>query len=312
MTLKSKDFSMHLSHELIKLFGEPYQSSIATVRRFAKGNLRVYVNYEREREAVMLTGEVPVGGVTLPRNDVMTFIEEIQRASVFAYAFRMRKTGSNLSVFPVIKANLLLAGAPDGEKISAVIDTINEIFLDLEKIEIIMVKYKKKEVGHPEIKRIWEKARKTKDLNRKGTLLEELFVQLIQSDGNFILCERNVRTKSEEIDIVIQPGITSPFWSRVPSPLILLECKNWKNKVGVKEVRDFAGKIENRPILLCRIGFLIALSGFTSNVEKELVGYRARDFVLATITGSEVEELIRSKGLISDLLQKKLINAGFR
>jgi len=55
MTFDLKDFSMHLSYKLIKKFGEPYQSSITNVRRFARKNLRVYVDYERERDEVDIT-----------------------------------------------------------------------------------------------------------------------------------------------------------------------------------------------------------------------------------------------------------------
>lgn len=312
MTFDSKDFSMHLSYELMRLFDEPYQSSITTVRRFAKENLRVYVYYERERDVVVLTGEVPIGGLTLSQNDAMAFMEELKNVCRVAETFRIAKIGKTLRIHPVIEVGYHLEGIPDDKRIPAVISEINNFFSWLKKIENTMITYRKKEVGYPGIMRIWEEAKKTNDPNRKGKLLEDLFVQLIQIDDNLNLCERNVRTKSEEIDIVVQSSISSPFWSKVSSPLILLECKNWKDKVGVKEVRDFAGKIENRPRLLCRIGFLIALSGFTSDVEEELVGYRARDFIIGTITGSEVEDLIRSKGLVSDLFQKKLLDAGFR
>jgi len=313
MTFNLKDFSLHLSYELIKSFGEPYQSSITTVRRFDKEDLRVYVEYERERDAVHMIGEVPIGGLTLLPNDAIAFIEEMNQIGWgLVSTFRIFTTGKSLTIYPVMDFSVPLEGYPDDIRIPEVIELVKRAFSELNDIKRVMMEYGKKEVGYAEISRIWEKAKKTDDPNRKGKLLEELFIQLIQIDGSFILCECNVKTESEEIDIVIQPSTSSPFWSRVSPPLILLECKNWKAKIGSKEVRDFAGKIENRPRLLCRIGFLIATSGFTSGAEKELVGYRARDFVLATITGSQIEELIQSKRKISDLLQRRLFDAGFR
>ena len=311
MTSDSKDFSMHLSYELIRSFGEPYQSSMMTVRRFARKNLRIYVNYERERDNVGITGLVAIGGVTLRPNEALAFIKDVNQIP-FARPFIIETTGKNLTLFPRIALTLLFEGFSRDQRIPLIIKDVEKTFSDLEKIEKIMNKYKAKEVGYPEVERIWKETRKTSDPNRKGKLLEKLFIQLIQIDGSFVLYEHNVKTKSEEIDIVIQPGTISPFWSRVSSPLILLECKNWKDKVRAKDVRDFAGKIENRPRLLCRIGFLIALSGFTKGAREELLGYRARDFVLATITGSQVQDLIQSKAKISDLLQKRLIDAGFR
>ncbi len=312
MSFALKDFSMYLSHELIQSFGEPYQSSITTVRRFTKDNRRVFVNYELERNSVNIHGMVPIGGVALSRNDALAFIEEIQRECPDVRTFRMSPVENNLSIFPVIEFSIGLEGTPDDTKLSEVIKHVERAFSELSTVENVLKKYKKKEVGYPEIKRIWEEAKGATDPDRKGKLFEKLFVRLLQIDGNFIVCEHNVKTKSEEIDIVIQSNVSSPFWSGVMSPLILLECKNWKDKVGAKEVRDFAGKIENRPKLLCRIGFLVALSGFTSDAEDELLGYRARDFVLATVTGGQVKALIKKKELISDLLQKELLAAGFR
>ena len=312
ISFEAKDFSMHLSHELIKLFGEPYQSSIRTVRRFARGNLRVYVQYEREMDTVNFVGLVPIGLLALGIEDAFDFIGEVEENCELLNTFTIDKTGDILNIIPEINISFLLKGVPSDKRIPQIIEIINEIFSHLEKIEKTMAKYGKKAVGFKEINQIWEEAKKTDDSNKKGKLLEELFCHLIRIDGNLVLVERNLRTKSEEIDIVLQTGVSSPFWSRVASPLILMECKNWKDKVGVKEVRDFVGKIENRPRLICQVGFLIALSGFTKAVEEELVGYRGRDFLLATITGSDIESLLKSKTLISNLLRKKLVAAGFR
>jgi hypothetical protein len=57
---------------------------------------------------------------------------------------------------------------------------------------------------------------------------------------------------------------------------------------------------------------LISVSGFTDDAEKELIGYRASDFVLATTTAQHIEELIGKRRRISDLLRERLIEAGFR
>lgn len=314
-----KDFSLYLNSELIKLFGEPFTSSAATVIRFAKKNTAFCVDYVREGDYVDVEGFVMGGGITLQPNDAIAFIEEANRIShrlPNVNTFRITRFGSNLGVFPVINFGVVYSPDQTREKrISTLIKRVGEMISNLEKLEDIIVTYRTKEVGYSEIEQVWQQAKTTGDRNTKGKLLEKLFVGLIQMDGGFMIHECRVRTRSEEIDIVIKPGqekYVDPFWFRISSPLILLECKNWKDKVGAREIRDFAGKIENRPRLLCRIGFLIAMSGFTSEAEEELVGFRSRDFILATVTGDQVEALIRSKKKISELLQKRLIDAGFR
>jgi hypothetical protein len=314
MSSELKDFSMYLSNELMRLFGDPYQSSITAVRRFEKGNLRVYVDYERERDEVNIHGLAAIGGVTLMPNDALAFIEEIQKTSGLASTYRIDLVGKNINIFPMIDF-----GAPLGsrrstaeKKIQRVVYLVKMVFSDLEKIEEIVIRYRKKEVGYPEVEQIWQEALKSTDTNEKGKLLEQVFVRLFQLDGSFVVVEHNVRTETEEIDIVVQPDTSSPFWSRVSPPMLLLECKNWKDKIGTPELQVFATKIENRPKLLCRIGYLISISGFTDDAEKELIGYRARDFVLATITADHIKELVEKRTRISDLLKERLIEAGFR
>jgi hypothetical protein len=298
----------------MRVFGDPYQSSITFVRRFAKGNLRVYVDYERERDVVNIEGLAAIGGVTLMPDDALAFIREIEKTSSVAGTYRIDFVGKNISVFPVIDFNayLGLRRRRAIEKIQRVVSLVKTVFSDLEKIEEIMVRYKKKEVGYPEVEQIWQEALKSTDTNEKGKLLEQVFVKLFQLDGSFVVVEHNVRTETEQIDIVVQPDTSSPFWSKVSPPMLLLECKNWKDKIGTKELQVFATKIENRPKILCRIGYLISISGFTDDAEKELIGYRARDFVLATITADHIKELIEKRMRISDLLKERLIEAGFR
>jgi hypothetical protein len=307
----NKDFSMYLSHELIKSFGLPYQSSITTVKRFIRDDLRICLDYKIVSDSVDITGVVPIGGVTLSKNDAIDFFKEINEL-VWAVLYSVSTVGNNVSIIPYIDFTLHVGLYEGDKKAKSIIEIVNSVFSELAKIKTIILKYKEKEVGYPKIEQIWEEANKTTNTIKKGKLLEQLFVQLIQIDGSFMICEKNVKTKSEEIDIVLQPDTTSPFWSRISPPMILLECKNWKDKVGAKEVRDFAGKIENRPKILCRIGFFVAIVGFTKGAEEELIGYRARDFILATITGNQIEELIKTKRSISELLQRRLINAGFR
>jgi len=93
------------------------------------------------------------------------------------------------------------------------------------------------------------------DPNEKGAVLEEVMLRLFrQIDG--WRCRRDVRTRTEQIDISILNESVDPLW-RQEGPLLLAECKNWSDKCGKNELVEFLEKIRNRRGR-CRLGFLIS------------------------------------------------------
>lgn len=78
------------------------------------------------------------------------------------------------------------------------------------------------------------------------------------------------------------------------SPIIVIECKNWSSKVGPDEIKQLAMKLQNRPGIWKKVGFMMAVSGLTKGAETELIGYRSQNFVIGTISGKEIEYLIKT------------------
>jgi hypothetical protein len=150
MSTELKDFSMYLSSELMRFFGDPYQSSITAVRRFEKEHLRVYVDYERERDEVNVQGLVAIGGVTLTPDDALAFIKEIEDRSILTRTYRIDFVGNNINIFPIIEfsASLGFTKGTVEKKTQKVVQLVKKVFSDLEKIEGIMSGYKKNEVGY--------------------------------------------------------------------------------------------------------------------------------------------------------------------
>lgn len=135
---------------------------------------------------------------------------------------------------------------------------------------------------------------------------------IIGRDENLAVVEKNVRTGSEEIDIVLENLGSSVFYSQLRSPLILLECKNWTSKIGAKEIRDFAQKVQNRPRVLCSIGILVTTSKLTRDAKDELLGYRGKDFLIVVLDRTDIETLI-NKGLrLGEFLKNAFRKAGLR
>lgn len=68
----------------------------------------------------------------------------------------------------------------------------------------------------------------------KGTSLELLMEALFTQVPGFVVYQRNVRTETEEIDLVLVNDSPDPIYSRDGS-IILVECKNWTGRPGRPE-----------------------------------------------------------------------------
>ncbi len=67
----------------------------------------------------------------------------------------------------------------------------------------------------------------------RGDALESLVDAIVRTEEPELqVIEKNLRTREEEIDLVLANGLRDPFWQSLSSPLILVECKNWSKKAG--------------------------------------------------------------------------------
>lgn len=145
----------------------------------------------------------------------------------------------------------------------------------------------------PEIMSRWTALAGEQDANRKGRLLEELFVLLVRSIDGFQHASTRRKSEDEEIDIVIRNESRDPLWSK-ESPYFLVECKNWSKPVDPKEYNHFKSKLENR-FDRATLGFFVAASGFT----RDFHSTRQRDgkgqILIICIGPADLEELVTSK-----------------
>ena len=96
---------------------------------------------------------------------------------------------------------------------------------------------------------------------KKGNLLEilcEHFYNKMGYDTNSNGAHRNGTRGDGGIDISARKG----------SSRLMIECKNWSKKIGVKTVRQFIGAMDKCPKTYR--GNLVACSGFTSGCNLEL------------------------------------------
>jgi DNA-binding NarL/FixJ family response regulator len=160
-----------------------------------------------------------------------------------------------------------------------------------------------------ELVSLWEAVQSEQHNQRKGALLEELLLVLWRSIPGFEETLRNVRSPSEEIDLVVVNKSTDEFWRR-ESNLFVVECKNWSTKVDPKELIHFISKIQSRSGR-CHLGFFVAPGGFTTPAKEELAKHALANWLIVTLEKADLDALVLAKGpeARNKVLQAQVVRA---
>ena len=144
-----------------------------------------------------------------------------------------------------------------------------------------------------EIRALWSAVRTEADRNRKGRILEDLMVLLFRTIPGFTDVDTRRKGPEEEIDILIRNESAEPFWARDGSQYILVECKNWSKPAGPTELVVFRDKMLNRGGR-CRLGFFIAVGGFTEGFSTRTATYRKDDLLVVQVGPAGIDELVKA------------------
>lgn len=136
----------------------------------------------------------------------------------------------------------------------------------------------------------------------KGDALEGLMVSLFSSVPGFSIVQ-NVRTETEEIDLVIENNATEPPFCR-ESSLILVECKNWQSKAGKDEYVLLRQKAENRRGR-CEVAFLVSWNGVAKTVGQEMLRSSTDRLLVVCLDGRMIRAAIE-QGDFLELLRSSL------
>lgn len=143
------------------------------------------------------------------------------------------------------------------------------------------------------LRELWKEVRTTSDANRKGALLEELLLLLFKSIPGFEKAEARRQNKDEEIDLTIPNESKDPFWAHERSSYFLGECKNWSKPVGPDELDRLRAKVKRRHGR-CRLGFFIAVGGFTAGFNSHLLAMRESDELIVPLGPDDVARLVEA------------------
>jgi ActR/RegA family two-component response regulator len=143
----------------------------------------------------------------------------------------------------------------------------------------------------------WASTQGEADPHRRGRLLEELMKRLFQGIPGFARVEARVRSRTGEIDLVLENHSPDPFWFHF-GPFLIVECKSWTAKVGSPEVHALRGKMVAYGGR-AGVALLVAPGGFTSAAEPAtregrvhtLIGLIGREELVALVEAGPVRRL---------------------
>jgi hypothetical protein len=141
----------------------------------------------------------------------------------------------------------------------------------------------------------------------KGQALEVLTGALFGCVTGFSLQDSNVKTETEEIDLVIFNASDDPRLRREQA-IILVECKNWTSRCGKSEFVEFKEKMENRKGR-CSLGFLVSWNGFADTVTKEMLRGSREHLLVVPIDGARIRSVLGEGSSIEQMILSAWDNA---
>ncbi|WP_243834087.1 hypothetical protein [Curtobacterium sp. PhB190] len=135
----------------------------------------------------------------------------------------------------------------------------------------------------------------------KGRRLEMLLAFLFSQVRDLKVIERNYRTETEEIDLVLQVDNFSPrVWQRPGIPFILVEAKNRVDKASQQVMSVLLSKLQTKRGT-SRIAFLVSLAGFTDDARMQELRFSTQDICVVMIGREELQNLIHADDLDDEL-----------
>lgn len=130
----------------------------------------------------------------------------------------------------------------------------------------------------------------------KGRRLEALLAVLFSQIADLRVVERNFRTETQEIDLVLQIDNFSPRIWQHSGPLMLVEAKNTAERTPQHVVSLFIHKIRTKRGS-CKVGLLISTAGFTTDAELEELRISESDNCVVMLDGDKLLKLIQTADL---------------
>ncbi len=163
------------------------------------------------------------------------------------------------------------------------------------------------EIDRSSLAQAWERVRTVEDSTEKGETLEDLAVELLSGIPLLEFAERRVLTLTGEIDAVFSvtaaPGTLCQEWGG----LLLVECRNRREKFDVGAVGKFAQILRDRH---AKVGIVFSMARLTGKAGRDARALVAHEYLtsrrlIIVLDENDIDRVISRGGNLYDLLRER-------
>ncbi len=147
------------------------------------------------------------------------------------------------------------------------------------------------------LRALWKGALEAPEKNARGKALEDFAVAFF--GDAFTVSERNSRTDTEELDLVLERSpSTNPRFGK--AAYLFVECKNWQTQpVEQATISQLYAKLDMRNL---KQGFVLATSRFTTDAAQQARYAASKDVEIVLLDGHTIADFLDGLRPVSDLL----------
>lgn len=126
--------------------------------------------------------------------------------------------------------------------------------------------------------------------DQKGKRFEALVAFLLSQVEGFSIFERNYKTSTEEIDVIIQRrGIDSRVWSLTNAPFLLAEAKNHADGISQHMFSTFRVKMQTKRSTV-RIGLMLSRTTVSGAAIEQESKFASDELTIVFLDGDKIAE----------------------
>lgn len=148
-----------------------------------------------------------------------------------------------------------------------------------------------------QLRALWSGALTAADKDARGRALEAFAAAFFEEQ--FKIIARNLRTDTEELDLVLERmGATEPRFGK--ATYLIVECKNWRTRaVDQTAVTKLFGELS---LHHAKQGFLVATGSISDEARQQARYAATQDVEIILIDGPAIEKFLDGLAPVSDLL----------
>ncbi len=151
-----------------------------------------------------------------------------------------------------------------------------------------------------ELRDLIDRAIRETDNNLKGLLWEDVAAYVLGSIEGWKITGRRIKAGSQEIDLSIANiSLDDELWQM--GACVLVECKNWRTRVGIQQVRNIAHIINMKG---SKTAILFAAGGITTYAQEEVERLAGSNVSVLCISAAELRGLCSAKDCKAMILEK--------